>query len=1068
MIQRCLHTYPNLSIFLWMFFLLISGGTAKAQIIFGHDSETDDPQIEQKYLEGLEYRNIGPFRAGRSVAVAGHEDQPHTYYTGFTGGGVYKTTNGGNSWINISDEYFNTGSVGALVVAPSDPNVVYAGMGETCIRGNMSVGDGIYRSVDGGDTWDHIGLGDSHFIGEIVVHPKNPDILWVAAMGHVFGNNGNSERGVFKSIDGGKNWKKVLYHNDKTGAVDIEVDPTNPRILYATLWEAYRNPWEMSSGGEGSGLYKSTDSGETWENISKRPGLPKGLLGKIGVAVSPLNSDRVWAIIENENGGVFRSDDKGKTWKRINKERELRQRAWYYTHIVAGTENENEVYVLNVGFYKSTDGGSNFERIRTPHGDHHDLWISPSDGNRMVVADDGGGQTTYNGGKSWSSYHTSATAQFYQVITDDQFPYRIYGAQQDNSTVGIKSRTAGYGITERDWAPVAGGESGYIAPHPTNPNITFGGSYGGYFNKFNDFTKESDRIDVWPDNPMGAGAEHLKYRFQWTFPIYISPHNSEKLYATSQYVHRSMDEGMSWQTISGDLTRNDKSKQKQSGGPITKDDTSVEYYNTIFTFAESPIEPGVLWTGADDGLIHISRDNGETWKNVTPKGMPEGMASIIDPSAHDGGTAYLAANRYKFGDFSPMLYKTNNYGKSWKKITTGIPEMDFTRVIREDPNKKGLLYAGTETGVYVSFNDGEEWQPLQLNLPAVPITDLSVHKRDKDLIVATQGRSFWILDDLSVLHQLQDDVKKNDYYLFQPETTYLFGNHTNVSPGQTLGENPEEGVVVFYNINDTTDKEIKLQFAEADGDVIRTFSNKEDLDGEPVEESKDFYEEEGTVQSDVLSFKEGLNSFAWQMRYPGAEDLEGRQILWAGSTRGPKAIPGSYTVSLIVDDEEVTAQSFDITKDPRIDVTQEDFEAQFNLHQTIITKLDTTHKTINRIREIKAELAEIKEDFEDDEEALKKADQMLDLLKDVEGELMQTKAEAFQDVLNYEIKLNNKLAALASTVGTGNGRPTKQQFEVFEDLSKKVDAQFKRIEPIMTGNLETTIQDIEQEIIKID
>jgi len=1068
MIQRCLHTYPNLSIFLWMFFLLISGGTAKAQIIFGHDSETDDPQIEQKYLEGLEYRNIGPFRAGRSVAVAGHEDQPHTYYTGFTGGGVYKTTNGGNSWINISDEYFNTGSVGALVVAPSDPNVVYAGMGETCIRGNMSVGDGIYRSVDGGDTWDHIGLGDSHFIGEIVVHPKNPDILWVAAMGHVFGNNGNSERGVFKSIDGGKNWKKVLYHNDKTGAVDIEVDPTNPRILYATLWEAYRNPWEMSSGGEGSGLYKSTDSGETWENISKRPGLPKGLLGKIGVAVSPLNSDRVWAIIENENGGVFRSDDKGKTWKRINKERELRQRAWYYTHIVAGTENENEVYVLNVGFYKSTDGGSNFERIRTPHGDHHDLWISPSDGNRMVVADDGGGQTTYNGGKSWSSYHTSATAQFYQVITDDQFPYRIYGAQQDNSTVGIKSRTAGYGITERDWAPVAGGESGYIAPHPTNPNITFGGSYGGYFNKFNDFTKESDRIDVWPDNPMGAGAEHLKYRFQWTFPIYISPHNSEKLYATSQYVHRSMDEGMSWQTISGDLTRNDKSKQKQSGGPITKDDTSVEYYNTIFTFAESPIEPGVLWTGADDGLIHISRDNGETWKNVTPKGMPEAMASIIDPSAHDGGTAYLAANRYKFGDFSPMLYKTNNYGKSWKKITTGIPEMDFTRVIREDPNKKGLLYAGTETGVYVSFNDGEEWQPLQLNLPAVPITDLSVHKRDKDLIVATQGRSFWILDDLSVLHQLQDDVKKNDYYLFQPETTYLFGNHTNVSPGQTLGENPEEGVVVFYNINDTTDKEIKLQFAEADGDVIRTFSNKEDLDGEPVEESKDFYEEEGTVQSDVLSFKEGLNSFAWQMRYPGAEDLEGRQILWAGSTRGPKAIPGSYTVSLIVDDEEVTAQSFDITKDPRIDVTQEDFEAQFNLHQTIITKLDTTHKTINRIREIKAELAEIKEDFEDDEEALKKADQMLDLLKDVEGELMQTKAEAFQDVLNYEIKLNNKLAALASTVGTGNGRPTKQQFEVFEDLSKKVDAQFKRIEPIMTGNLETTIQDIEQEIIKID
>ncbi|MGK7370661.1 MAG: WD40/YVTN/BNR-like repeat-containing protein, partial [Candidatus Halalkalibacterium sp. M3_1C_030] len=488
---------------------------AEAQI-FGHGEETTSPTFKESFIKNLTYRNIGPYRGGRSVAVSGHPDHPHTYYTGFTGGGVFKTTDGGKNWYNVSDGYFKTGSVGAVTVAPSNANVIYAGMGETCIRGNMSAGDGVYRSMDGGKTWNHIGLGESHFIGEIVVHPDNADVAWVAALGHAFGTDGNEERGVFKTTDGGKTWTKVLYNNPRAGAVDIEIDPTNPRILYASLWEAYRNPWEMSSGGAGSGLYKSTDGGETWENISKRPGMPKGILGKIGVAISPVNPDRVWAIIENDNGGVFRSDDSGKTWKRINSDRSLRQRAWYYTHIVAGTESENEVYVLNVGFYKSTDGGSSFDRIGTPHGDHHDLWISPEDGDRMIVADDGGGQVSYNDGKSWSSYYKYATAQFYQVITDNQFPYNIYGAQQDNSTVGIKSRTADNGITERDWAPVAGGESGYIAPDPEDPNVTYGGSYGGYFNKFNEFTDQSDRIDVWPDNPMGAGASELKYRFQWT------------------------------------------------------------------------------------------------------------------------------------------------------------------------------------------------------------------------------------------------------------------------------------------------------------------------------------------------------------------------------------------------------------------------------------------------------------------------------------------------------------------------------------------------------------------------
>ncbi len=1032
---------------------LLSPADAQEAPIFGHGQDVQNPVVDSTLLQGLEYRNIGPFRGGRSVAVAGHKDQPDTYYTGFTGGGVYKTETGGNSWVNVSDDYFKTGSVGALAVAPSDPNVIYAGMGETCIRGNMSPGDGVYKSVDGGDSWTHIGLGDTHFIGEMVVHPDNSDVVWVAALGHAFGEEGNEERGVFKSTDGGETWEKVLYGGPKAGAVDIEIDPTNPRVLYASLWEAYRNPWEMSSGGPGSGLYKSIDGGETWENISKRPGLPKGVLGKIGVAVSPSNPDRIWAIIENDNGGVFRSDNKGQNWTRVNSDRSLRQRAWYYTHIVADPQDEDIVYVLNVNFHKSTDGGETFEQIETPHGDHHDLWIAPNNPKRMVVADDGGGQVTYTGGKEWSSYFKYATAQFYHVILDNEFPYWVYGAQQDNSTVAIKSRTAGSGIDESDWHAVAGGESGYIAPDPDDPDVTYGGSYGGYLNKYDYETKQSDRIDVWPDNPMGSGAADLKYRFQWTFPIYISPHNSDALYATSQYVHRSMDEGMSWEEISPDLTRNEKSKQQESGGPITKDDTSIEYYNTVFSFAESPVEAGVLWAGADDGLVHISRDNGESWDEVTPDGMPEAMISIIDPSPFDAGTAYLAVNRYKFGDFTPMLYKTDNYGSSWTRIDNGIPQGDFTRVIREDPNREGLLYAGTETGVYVSFDDGGQWQPLQLNLPAVPITDLAVQKRDKDLVLATQGRSFWILDNLNVLHEMNDDIQNEDYHLYTPETTYLFGGPSFSEPGAAVGQNPERGVVVHYNLQDSTDQEIQLQFMEPDDTVIRTYSNKKDLEGEEVKQSDEFYESEnGDTPQDVLTAQKGLNTFSWDMSYEGAADLEGTQILWAGSTDGPTAIPGSYKVRLLVDGEEVMQQPFEITKDPRIDTSQEDFEAQFTLQQQVISKLDTTHKSINRLREVRTELNEMMgEDGALSEQGRETAEAILDELSNIESTLMQTKAESYQDVLNFPIKLNNKLAALANTVGTGDNRPTEQQYGVYEELAAQVDEQLSKLQTILDG-----------------
>lgn len=1047
-----------------MLFLFVM--PAQAQML-GHGAETSTPAFQNDLFNDLEFRNIGPFRGGRSVAVAGHDAQPYTYYTGYTGGGVYKTTDGGNSWENITDGFFKTGSVGAIDVADSDPNVIYVGMGETDIRGNMSAGDGMYRSTDAGKTWTYLGMGQSQFIGDIEIHPTNPDVVWIAAMGKLFGEAGNAERGVFKTTDGGKTWNKVLFRNNLTGAVDIAVDPNNPRILFAALWEAYRNPWEMSSGGEGSGLFKSTDGGESWTEITKNPGMPKGLIGKIGVNVSPVNSDRVFAIVENaKGGGLFLSDDAGDTWKRVSSDRNLRQRAWYYSKVITDPANEDVVYVLNVGFWKSTDAGKTFSRIRTEHGDHHDLWIAANNPKRMIIGDDGGGQVSFNGGESWSTMNNTATAQIYQVTTDNQFPYMIYGAQQDNSTFTIYSRTNSSGIGERDWWPVAGGESGYIAPDPENPDVTYGGSYGGYLNKYDASLDLSKRIDVWPDNPMGSGAKDLKYRFQWTFPIIISPHNPDVLYATSQHVHRSTDEGMSWEQISPDLTRNDTTKQDESGGPITKDDTSVEYYNTIFTFAESPIEPGVLWTGSDDGLIHISRDNGKTWKDVTPKGMGETMISILDASHHNAGTAYFAATKYKFGDFEPQIYKTTNYGQSWKKITNGIPAMDFTRVVREDPNKAGLLYAGTETGLYVSFDTGEHWQPLQLNLPAVPITDLAIHKRDKDLIVATQGRAFWVLDDLPVLHQLTDEIANASYHLFDPEDPYLYGRGGG---GTTTGKNPESGVVVYFTLKEKQDAEIKLEFIDTRGNTIQTYSSKEDDKGKKVKESPLFYEEDDKPARTVVPNQVGLNKFVWNLSYPGVTDLDGRQILWGGNTNGPKSIPGTYLVRMYLGDDMVGEQEFEVKKDPRlVDVSQADLVAQFELVQTINAKLDTTHASINRIRTVRDELVESMKEIDPSEELEKQTMALIKALDEIEVALVQTKAEAIQDVLNFPIRLNNKLAALKSTVATGYGRPTAQQYEVFEELAAKVDVQLEKLNTIWNGEYLNLMEEIENPSVPIE
>ncbi|MGF1559454.1 MAG: WD40/YVTN/BNR-like repeat-containing protein, partial [Flavobacteriaceae bacterium] len=726
-------------------------------------------QFPEELYSSLEYRSIGPHRGGRSAAVTGVPGEPNLFYFGATGGGVWKTIDGGRTWENISDGYFG-GSIGAVEVAKSDPNVIYVGGGEKTLRGNVSSGYGIWKTEDGGKTWMSAGLKDSRHVPRIRVHPSDYNTVYAAVLGNIY--KPTEDRGIYKSTDGGKSWAKKLFVNDQSGFVDLVLDPNNPRILYASSWRAKRTPYSLSSGGEGSALWKSADSGETWTEISKNEGFPKDTLGIIGVTVSPKNSERVWAIVENkEKGGLYRSDDGGKKWTLVNEERDLRQRAWYYTRVYADTEDEDVVYVLNVNYHKSTDGGKTFNTFDAPHGDHHDLWISPEDGQRMIIGDDGGAQISYDGGETWSTYYNQPTAQYYRVTTDNAFPYRIYVAQQDNSTLRVKHRSDGNSISTDDWEETAGGESAWIAVDPTNDDIVYGGSYDGFLTRVNHNTGTVRGINVWPDNPMGHGAEGMKYRFQWNFPIIFSRHNPKKLYTFSNHVHVTENEGQSWTLLSDDLTRNDPTKLGSSGGPITQDNTSVEYYCTIFTANESPLKEGLLWVGSDDGLIHVTKNGGESWENVTPVGMPEwSMINSIEPSAFDEGTCYVAATRYKLGDFQPYLYKTTDYGKTWTKITNGIKNEHFTRVLREDPKRKGLLYAGTETGMYISFDDGANFSAFQLNLPIVPITDLAV--KDNNLIVATQGRSLWIIDDLTVLHQLDSPKKSMVSILYKPKDSY--------------------------------------------------------------------------------------------------------------------------------------------------------------------------------------------------------------------------------------------------------------------------------------------------------
>ena len=998
--------------------------------IFGFQFETTFSQSNNEtYFSSLEYRLLGPFRGGRSAAVAGVSDKPNLFYFGATGGGVWKTEDGGRQWKNISDGFFG-GSIGSIAVSEDDSNVIYVGGGESTVRGNVSSGYGVWKTENAGKSWESVGLENSRHIPRLVVHPRDHQTVYAAVLGNIY--KPSSERGIYKSTDGGKTWNRKLFVNENAGAVDLIMDPTNPRILYASTWNIRRTPYSLSSGGEGSALWKSVDSGETWKEISKNGGFAEGILGNIGVAISPVNNDVVWAIVENKDkGGVYKSMDGGSTWTYINSERKLRQRAWYYSRIYADPQDVEVVYVLNVRYHKSIDGGKTYSTHNAPHGDHHDLWIAPENPKRMIMGDDGGAQITYDGGETWSTYHNQPTAQFYRVTTDDAFPYRIYAAQQDNSTIRISHRNENWNISEDDWEETAGGESAHITIDPTNNDIVYGGSYDGFLTRYNHQTKTLRSVSVWPDNPMGHGAEEMKYRFQWNFPMFFSKHNPKKLYTFSNHVHVSENEGHRWKVISPDLTRNDSTKLKSSGGPITQDNTSVEYYCTIFAAAESPLKEGLLWVGSDDGLVHLSKDAGETWENVTPKGIPDWMMiNSIEPSNYDEGTCYIAGTRYKTGDFTPYLYKTKDYGKTWKKITAGIPSEHFTRVLREDPEKEGFLYTGTETGLYYSHNEGSYWQPLQLNLPIVPITDLAI--KNNNLVVATQGRSLWILDDLSILHQASE-IKGEENVLFKPKDTYRMrgGSYTT---SLTKGTNHPSGVITHFYIKNPNDKEIKLSYLNSKNDTIKTLNTRN--------------------KNDNFKVIEGSNTYVWNTRGESAEKFDG-MILWWASLEAPRAVPGVYKVVLSIDGE-VYKKEFNILANPNSESDTIGMQKQFDFITAINFTINNAHKSIKKIRAIDRQLLAFQNQYKDDNrvaELNKKAKQLSEEFSKIEKALYQTQNKSGQDPLNFPIKLTNKLGHLNSLVGMGDFPPTQQDIAVKDELTLKINLELEKFNILVSTKI---------------
>lgn len=1042
----------------------------------------------------LEWRCIGPFRGGRVVTVAGDPTDPATFYFGAVAGGVWKTTDAGMYWENISDGYFKTGSVGALAVSEADPNVMYAGMGETTIRIDVSTGDGLYKSTDGGESWQHVGLEKTRSIAKIAIHPHNPDHLYVAAFGHPFGPN--PERGVYRSTDGGQNWELVLFESEQAGAIDLKIDPNNPRILYAATWEAYRSFWDISSGGPGSKLYKSTDGGDSWTDITQSKGLPTGPLGKMAVAVSPAKPGRVWALIEAQDEGLYLSDDGGKSWEHVCKERKLVERAWYYMHLTADPSDADTIYVNNLGFYKSTNAGHTFETIDTPHGDNHDLWIDPQNSRRMIQANDGGANVSFNGGASWSSIYNQPTAQFYRIETDNATPYNVYGTQQDNSSIRVPSRSDLDVIPWAECRITGTGESGYIAPHPNNPNVGFVGAIGsspGNGNALQRYDLETGQVrlvSTWPISNEGWGAKADKYRFAWTYPILFSPHDSNLLYAGGNIVFKTTDEGNSWQPISPDLTRAEPHTLEPSGGVVNQDALGAEHYATVFALMESPHEPGVLWAGSDDGLLHITKDGGTNWTDVSPPDMQKWtQIHTIEPSpfADQKGTVYVAGTRYKTDDYTPYLWKTADYGETWTSITSGIDPEHFTRVIRADPGRAGLLYCGTEFGLYLSYDDGESWERFQLNLPITPIYDLKV--KNNDLIAGTHGRAFWILDDLTPLHQINEEILSSEAHLFTPRTTvkqkpYWFEGWVGGKPGKNYGmgfgestayyeekqedgsvkrkfldggANPPDGVIISYYLQDQPeDGEVELAFTDADGNIVRTVKPKpakpthgENGDKGAVQKAVDEWKEK-TDGKQYLSLKNGINRFEWDLRAEEGTIVKTKEKL-AVKPRGPRVPPGQYGARLTINGESQMVP-IEIVKDPRVKTDAADLQAQYDLLLAIRDKIGAGNDAINRIRRLRGQL-ESWAKRTDGHAAHKQISTLADTTKakltEIEERFIKPGLTAEWELFNHGVRLLDQLGGLVPIVASADYGPTTQSVEAFNELSGQVDAELGKLDEVI-------------------
>jgi photosystem II stability/assembly factor-like uncharacterized protein len=1014
----------------WALAMLIAAGLQRMSTpeVYAQAPAGAADGLDPTLLSGLRWRSVGPARGGRSQAVAGSTSRPFEYYFGATGGGLWKTTDGGLTWRAVSDRFFKTSSVGAVAVSESNPDVVYAGMGETQLRGNVIQGDGVYKTSDGGRTWTHTGLEKTLAIARIRVHPANPDIVFVAALGNPY--MATSERGIFKSTDGGKTWNKSLFRDDKTGGVDLVMDPKNPDVLYAGLWEVFRTPHSLSSGGPGSGLFKSTDGGSTWNELTKNPGLPKPLWGKVGVSVSGADSNRVYAIVEAADGGVFLSDDGGATWKLANDDRRVRQRAFYYTRIYADPQAKDTVYILNTGLYRSTDAGKTLRAIRVPHGDNHDLWIAPNDPKRLANSNDGGANISINAGESWTD-QDFPTAQFYNVITTAHVPYHVCGAQQDNSTACVSSAGGG------ELYAVGGGESGYIAPDPQDTDVFYAGSYGGLLTRINRRTGERRAINVWPDNPMGFSAGDITERFQWTFPIIVSPTDPATIYATSQHVWKSTNRGQSWQRISPDLTRHDPATLGPSGGPITLDQTGVETYATVFTLAPSALNGQVIWAGSDDGVVHVTRDGGKAWSKITPPDLPDfTRISLIEASPHDVATAYLAGNRYQRGDRGPYVYRTRDFGKTWTKIVSGIPGDDFPRAIREDKKRKGLLFLGTETGIYVSFDDGARWQSLRLELPVTPVHGIEL--KNDDLVIGTHGRSFYVMDNIGVLRQITRETTNDAVVLFDP-----------ADATRTVSR----GVFVDYYLKQPADK-VAIEILDAQGRSIRTFTGaaeevkKPDAPGAAADEEEGGF---GAPPPARVTVRQGMNRFTWDMRYPGARDFPGL-IMWAASVRGPQAPPGRYTVKLTANGVSKT-QQFELKRNAAVQgVTDADLQAQFALAKQINDRVTAANDAVVQIRHLKTQIQD--RAGKTSEASIKTAaDTLSTRLTAIEGEIYQHRNRSSQDPLNYPIRLNNKLAALQGIVESGDYKPTDQAQAVFKELSGRLDKELANLDTLLTSDL---------------